>query len=259
MLMTERFYTKRETEAGISESIGFLLIFTIIIAGIGLVSLYGYPMLLQQQTNADESIMEKNMIVLQNDIKSLAYKTVPYKETALKIGSGTLTAYNYSHSPAMRIVYDSSVPYDETFQSGELLYESISAQTNISIENGAVIKQPRLVQGSTMLAEPRWFYDGATRTMVINLINFNTSGDETLSRSGVGTVRMRLNETVYTSNSGSNVAITYLSDYDVAWRNFLMDDNGLDMNNFPAGSDTYTKNNVNTLVVKKFYIVIEAV
>lgn len=255
--MTERFYTKRETEAGISESIGFLLIFTIIIAGIGLVSLYGYPMLLQQQTNADESIMEKNMIVLQNDIKSLAYKTVPYKETALKIGSGTLTAFNYSHSPTLTIDYDGTTV--ETFQSGELLYESLSAQTNISIENGAVIKQPRLVQGSTMLAEPRWFYDGATHTMVINLINFNTSSDETLSRSGVGTVRMRLNETMYTSTGspGNLVEIRYPSHYDVAWRNFLTDTNGLNMVN--GGGNLYTKSNVATLVVKKFYIVIEAV
>ncbi|MDP2796214.1 MAG: hypothetical protein Q8N94_01720, partial [Methanoregula sp.] len=86
--------------AGVSESIGFLLIFTIVIAGIGLVTLYGYPMLLKQQTSADEQIMQKNMIVLQNDVKSLAYKTVPYKETSLKIGGGALTVYNSTYTPA---------------------------------------------------------------------------------------------------------------------------------------------------------------
>ncbi|PKL57677.1 MAG: hypothetical protein CVV34_06280, partial [Methanomicrobiales archaeon HGW-Methanomicrobiales-5] len=68
------------SERGVSESIGFILIFSMVIAGIGLVTLYGYPMLLQQQTSANERIMEKNMIVLQNDVKSLTYKTVPYKE-----------------------------------------------------------------------------------------------------------------------------------------------------------------------------------
>ena len=40
-----------------------MLIFGIVIAGIGLVTLYGYPLLLQQQVSADEKIMEKNMIV----------------------------------------------------------------------------------------------------------------------------------------------------------------------------------------------------
>ena len=103
--------------AGVSESIGFLLIFTIVIAGIGLVSLYGYPMLLKQQTSADEQIMEKNMIVLQNDVKSLAYKTVPYKETSLKIGGGALTVYNSSYNPASSMIricllYTSPSPRD---------------------------------------------------------------------------------------------------------------------------------------------------
>src|SRR5512139_1992438 len=98
---------ERSIENGVSESIGFLLIFTIMIAGIGLVTLYGYPLLLEQQVSADEKIMEKNMIVLQNDIKSLAYKTVPFKETSLKIGSGTVTVYDPSYiSPSKLSTFD---------------------------------------------------------------------------------------------------------------------------------------------------------
>ncbi len=96
-------HTTRSNDSGVSESIGFMLIFTIVIAGIGLVTLYGYPLLLQQQVSADEKIMEKNMIVLQNDIKSLAYKTVPFKETSLKIGGGSLTVYNSSDTSAIVI------------------------------------------------------------------------------------------------------------------------------------------------------------
>ena len=97
--MVTRHITKSDDQ-GVSEAIGFMLIFTIVIAGIGLVTLYGYPLLLQQQVGADEKIMEKNMIVLQNDIKSLAYKTVPFKETSLKIGGGSLTVYNSSYTPS---------------------------------------------------------------------------------------------------------------------------------------------------------------
>ena len=81
---------RRTHEDGVSESIGFLLIFTLVIVGIGLVTLYGYPLLIQQQVGADEQIMEKNMIVIQNDMKSIV-ETVPYKETSLKVGEGTLT------------------------------------------------------------------------------------------------------------------------------------------------------------------------
>ncbi len=87
-----------------------MLIFGMVIVGIGLVTLYGYPLLLQQQVGADEKIMEKNMIVLQNDVKSLAYKTVPFKETSLKIGGGSLTVYNSSlHSTLIKYQINNSV------------------------------------------------------------------------------------------------------------------------------------------------------
>ena len=157
-------HTTRSNDRGVSEAIGFMLIFGIVIAGIGLVTLYGYPLLLQQQVSADEKIMEKNMIVLQNDIKSLAYKTVPFKETSLKIGGGALTVYNSSDtSPSSTIKINDlmgQAPYFlDSFTPGELRYESVSAQTDISVQNGAVVMRPRVQQGSTMIAEPRWFYD----------------------------------------------------------------------------------------------------
>src|SRR5512137_2817060 len=118
-----RHNISRLNDRGVSESIGFLLIFTIIIAGIALVTLYGYPLLLQQQVGAEEKIMEKNMIVLQNDIKSLAYKTVPFKETSLKIAGGSLTLYNTSQSQ-ITIYKDSdpSNPIVDSFKPGELRY-----------------------------------------------------------------------------------------------------------------------------------------
>ena len=75
---------------GVSETIGFVLILGIVITGIGLVTLYGYPVLLQQQQNANVKNMEKNMIVLQNDMKGLAYRNVPYTETTMQISGLSL-------------------------------------------------------------------------------------------------------------------------------------------------------------------------
>ena len=136
---------------GVSEAIGFMLIFGMVIVGIGLVTLYGYPLLLKQQVGADEKIMEKNMIVLQNDVKSLAYKTVPFKETSLKIGGGTLTIYNSSDTPASSTIsinngvvasYLPPFTVNTRFTPGELRYESVSSQTDISLQNGAVVLRP---------------------------------------------------------------------------------------------------------------------
>jgi hypothetical protein len=230
----------RLNDRGVSEAIGFMLIFSIIIAGIALVTLYGYPLLLQQQVGADEKIMEKNMIVLQNDIKSLAYKTVPFKETSLKIGGGSLNVYNSSYSPpssTIEIDDGGSVSYlppytgGTKFSPGELRYESVSGQTDISLQNGAVVLRPRVKQGSTsgsaMLSQPRWFFDATTNTMVINLINITSTS--ILAKEGIGTIQMEsVGEPYYNETfvpPGNDVIIVYTpdatQDYSVAWDNYI--------------------------------------
>jgi hypothetical protein len=228
--------TKRERwqrcldDRAVSEALGFLLIFTMVIVGVGLVTLYGYPMLLRQQVTADEKIMEKNMIVLQNDLKSITYKTVPYKETSLQIGSsGTLFAYNSSSTYSAFNVYTGSTNYVTAFTPGDLRYFSNSADTDISLQNGAVVKRQHVETGSVMLAEPRWFYDSLTNTLVINLISINTSA--TRSRAGIGTVQMELGQTNYSYNTlapGTSLYVSYVPDpnpdgqnYKEAWGSYF--------------------------------------
>ena len=248
----------KPADCAVSEAIGFLLIFSIVIAGIGLVTLYAYPMLLQEQVSADEKIMEKNMIVLQNDVKSLTYKTVPYKETSMKIGGGALTIHNSSsNGPSFRI-YDSAgqvfLPENRT---GELRYESIKAQTAISLQNGAVIKSRMYSSGSVMLAEPRWFYDEDTQTMTVNLVSFTST--ELMAREGIGTIRMRLNSTDYQFKTGTDISppiyLDYTPDsentYEAAWDNYFTK---LDMTQVSTLPPTITyrfPNSITTLVIKR--------
>ncbi len=221
-------------DQGVSEALGFMIIFGLVVTGIGLVTLYGYPMLLQQQTSADEQIMEKNMIVLQNDVKMVTYKTIPFKETSLKIGSGSLTSYSPEYdrvnTPEFEI-YDSTLPkYVVDYIPGDLRYESDSTQTDISLQNGAVIMKKRIEAGSVMLAEPRWYYDSLTNTMVIPLIALNNTG--TKARTGIGTVQLKMVQPVemYTYQVPANdyiyvmydpLSATQPQDYSTAWGNYL--------------------------------------
>jgi hypothetical protein len=220
-------------------------------------------LLLQHQVGAEEKIMEKNMIVLQNDIKSLAYKTVPYKETSLKIGGGSLLAINSGSaipsSSSLNISYGS--PIVNSFKPGELRYESVSAQTDISLQNGAVVLRPRIQTGSVMLAEPRWFYDAPTKTLVINLIKITS--DDLMAKEGIGTVRMKLipipNPYTLIDNPGvDDVIIKYDPpgwDYSVAWDNYLMKIPSMESG--PPGS--YTLRDVDRLVIKEYEVKIEAI
>jgi hypothetical protein len=249
-------------ERAVSEAIGFLLIFSLVIVGIGLVTLYGYPILLQTQVNADQRIMEKNMIVLQNDVKSLTYKSVPYKETSLKVGGGFLTVYNTTFNPTPSFtIADLSGPIT-TFNPGQLQYESVSAQQIITIENGAVITRPMVENGSVMLAEPRWFSDTdpitSKTTSVIYLIGINST--EMMSQAGVGTVRMQLSETNYTEipfASGTDITVKYTpdttNDFSIAWRNYFI--NSLKWQEISPGE--YELPATNTLVIKRYDIMVK--
>lgn len=140
-------------------------------------------------------------------------------------------------------------------------YESTGAQTEISLENGAVVMRMLAENGSTMLAEPRWFYDAPTSTAVIYLIGFNTT--DVIARSGVGTVAMELDQTNYTVYSippGDTVTVQYTPnpsvDYSVAWGNYFTNTVGLNA----VSNGVYAfPSNVNTLVVYRYEIRVKSV
>ena len=110
------------SSSGVSETIGFVLILGMVITGIALVTLFGYPMLLSEQANANVRNMEKGMIVLQNDIKSLAYKSVPFKETTLQVSGGSLTLNKPNpRSSSFTVNYGGQIG---PFYPGDLEYQS---------------------------------------------------------------------------------------------------------------------------------------
>jgi len=269
----------RMDECAVSESIGFIIIFSIVIAGIGLVSLYGYPMLLQHQIGADERTMEQTMITLQNDMKLLSYSNVPYKDTALRVSGGALAVF-YNKAETSQDFdfywYNKTSPLADKwvkmncsdFYPGELRYISDQGTAVISFENGAVVKRQQDAPGSVMLAEPRWFYDDDTQTLVIFLMALDA--DRALSLNGIGNLQMsRLEKpNVYaedfstTQPGGSTyVAVVYhadsTNDYTTAWTNYftgssikpggLVDKHGKD----------YTVANVSQVIIKQYDITID--
>jgi hypothetical protein len=215
---------QKRSEIAVSEVVGFIIILGIMMTGIALVTLYGYPTLIKEQANANIKNMERNMIVLQNDIKSLAYKSVPYQETMIQIGDGTLIV-NKSNSDAKSFV----ITDFGTFKPGELQLKHSSEDAVISMETGAVIVSYWNQGGSAMLSEPRWFIDtdaSGKKTFVISLVNI--SADSDLAKTGTADVQLKLmnsSTSVYTPPSGGIVDITYnhdiTNDHRTAWSNYL--------------------------------------
>jgi len=223
--------TEKNSERGVSETVGFILIFAIVMAGIGLVTLYGYPILVQEQANANIRNMEKNMIVLQSDLDSLTFKNVPYQETTMQVSGGTLFVKGPSLSDQQFLINKTDYPAEflsNSFSPGEMSYESDDRNTIISLENGAVHKRYwNDITGSAMISDPRWFYDTDTGTLVITFIQVYSESQ--LSQTGIGTVQMKVSKLPEYELSiplyAEKITITYVPDaknnYKVAWHNYF--------------------------------------
>lgn len=244
-------------ERGVSEAIGFIIILGIVMSGIGLVTLYGYPVLVKEQSNTDVRNMERAMIVIQNDMKSLCFKNVPYKETALQVSGGTLEVIGGDDYGAKFNISNTTSQWE--FSPGALVYRSDRGTEVITLENGAVITRQEDAAGSAMLAEPRWFYDETTKTFAVYIMKITT--DEAMARSGVATVRMSLEgvvTNVSSSPGGEEITVIYESDTSndnsVAWGNYLTGSLGME-----RSDDGYTLQGVTRLVVKEYWIRIHGI
>ncbi len=246
---------KKNSESAVSETVGYILIFGIMMTGIGLITLYGYPLLLNEQANANIKNMDRNMIVLQNDVNALMYKSVPYKETTMQVSGGTLFAIDSLATPQRfeitQGMAENDIPElafafpDGYFYPGEIRFISDGETATITLENGAIITSWISDNiGSAMLSEPRWFidisdYDGDgvdESTLVINLIQIQ-SGD--FAKTGISTIKLKISPIDFdsdpaainnliqiTSPTDRTVNIRYLQNtadknYRFAWDNFF--------------------------------------
>lgn len=240
-------------ENAVSETVGFIIIFGIVISGIGLVSLYGYPALLNQQEEANLRNMEKTLIVLQTDINSLAFKNVPYQETAIQVSGGTLSVDSPDPLKYFKIT-GPSVDYE--FRPGEIKFQTDTQDVIISLQNGAVVKWQvgGSTGGSTMLSPPRWYFDESTRTLVLTLVKIDVDSQKV--NTGIGTVMMRLDASDTPIDQpypgGSTISVTYTDtgDYRSAWRNYFNEHFG------STTTSSISIPNVQKLVVKTYNLTI---
>lgn len=253
--------------SGVSEVIGFIIILGLMVTGISLVTLYGYPILLKEQANANIRSMEKNLIVLQTDVNSLAFRNVPYKETSLQISGGTLSVNQDPGSAYFDINSDGPSPTHYSFYPGKLTFTSDDTQADVVLENGGVsIRYWSDLTGSAMLSEPRWYFDTdpitGNTTLLIPLVKINVSSS--MSRTGMSTVKMRLSQNPTINEVSGPIApgdltVKYdwsLADpeanYQISWNNYF-EKLGLTPNEVEP--DIYQNSQkIDNLVIKQYTI-----
>lgn len=261
----------RKDESGVSEAIGFILVFTIVILGISIVTLYGYPVLADARISSDEKIMEQNLIVLQNDIKILTRNNVPYRDTTIGVSGGSLFVTNSTaaedeggeHFTLTYFNTTSGAMEDTTYYPGSLEFVSDQGTAVVSVSNGAVVKRQLDQDGSSMVSDPRWFYDKTEETLVIFMTDLTSPRSMTLG--GIGTIQMAMLDAPlvvdhnYINYDGvaRDIKIEYFpdpdDDFSRAWQNYLTAPYIVEGGFTEVSQDTYQLN-VNRLVIKEYAV-----
>jgi hypothetical protein len=246
-------------------------------AGIGLVALYGYPALLNSQEEANIRNMERNMISLQSDVNALVYKSVPYKETTMQVSGGVLSVKKpdkassyFSISVDSELLIDESLFTEGKFPPGELHFLSDSGDRSIGLENGAVVYEQS--GGSVMLSEPRWFIASdptGTKTLIITLVQVDIDSSASVTAtSGISTVQMSIEPKPIDGVSNSNIIaksvdpnndVIYIeiyreNKYYTAWKNYF--EYTLNMELEPASISKFKIDGIDQVIIRAWKITI---
>jgi len=207
----------KRQDAAVSEVMGYIVMFGVVIISISAIYVMGYPIL---QSNMDSSIFEsseQNFIVLQSNMKMVAYDHVPVKNMKMKLYSSSLATTNELQ---ISIQYDNTVVYSNSSLSG---IEYNKDDNMILYENGAVFKgyHPR---GAVMVSEPRIYsstMDGVNIT-TIGLIMVN--GNSGISGKGIATLNMQHNtSSLIKTDDTVNVTLSMNSRFAPLWKEYFED------------------------------------
>jgi hypothetical protein len=237
--MTQKIIIVDRKEAAAAEVIGFIYIFGIVMLSISLIYVMGYPVL---QSSMDDSIFEsaeQTFIILQSNMKMVAFDQVPVANLNIQLQSGALSVSNNSN---ITVVYKNYTSTSEPIKAeGEIEYQK--NDRFLTYENGGVWKQ--YPSGNVMVSDPR-IYNGTTNDgkNITSIGLVSISGISSMGGKGIATLNMQYNssEPPLITPSQVNVTISINSTYARQWGNYL-NSTGFDTVNLTDSSLIAKRNN----------------
>ena len=200
-------------ENGVSEVVGFILVFSIITLAIGIIYVVGYPAIEDSKDRTQLKNMEKNFIVLQSNIEMVAFGESPVRMMRMELGGGTIT---------VRTTNDGEIFNDLV---GTVTY-GMEERREIIYENGGIwSRYPS--GGSVGVSDPRINLRedlNNTRYLVISIVKINSS---TSSTGGKGIVTLTIENSDPTTptpridRAGGTAWINITSDVAPAWKRYF--------------------------------------
>lgn len=174
-------------ERGVSEVIGFVLIFSLITVSISVVYVVGFSGLEDARDAEQLNNVERAFDVLNDNLDDIIRRDAPNRATEFRLYESDLSV----GEPTRLTVTVTNVGSAPTYSINAypLVYEAQGSPTTIQYVNGAVIRQDR--NGALFLDTPSFVFrkDGTEKTAVLPLVNTRSKGGQAIS--GTGTVLIR--------------------------------------------------------------------
>ncbi|WP_136717836.1 DUF7289 family protein [Halorientalis salina] len=214
----------REDERALSDVIGFVLTFSVIVASVAIVSTFGMQALEDIRGNEQENNAQRAFQVMAENFKEIERGRAPRRSSELKLNEGSLTVVNDS---AFQVGVGGT-GFNRTIYPQRIQYEHDN--TFIGYENGATLRGNIQSGGSAMQYRPELVC--TDNRAIVSFIELETSFDRSLSG---GTLRvtgdLQRSELIYpekrtgkpNATSGDQVNVTVDSTFARGWRNYLED------------------------------------
>jgi hypothetical protein len=210
-------------ERAVSETLGYIMIFGVVVAGIAMVFLIGSHIIDNTQESASFQGLEQCFEVIGSDLRSTAFGESPVMTTRVKIDYGTMSMFPEDMSGSQIAIYgNSNLKYDQRI--GALTFYPQTFGKSISLENGAIVKMQdnNSEYGTLMTLQPRIFYSKSTNTLMVTVINLKCGF--TSFTGGIFNIQTQYldnNLKEYTGLSSAKICIR--TNYTGAWRDYFLD------------------------------------
>ncbi len=236
-------------DSAVSETLGSILMYSIVFTGIALILLLGGGMLDTAKGQNNFRGVEHGFTVLYSDLEQAALDGTPVKTTRMHIEGGNIRADGATNH--LLVTYNGDKYNDDM---GSITYKSDRDMSAVSLECGGLWK----TYGSgtdVCVLRPRIYYDEDTKTLFLNVARL---GGAPSSAGGAANLNVRLESkgtTVkqYDEPSGVPVTITLDTAYPGAWARFFEEaiPSSTATPDYAGGKVTVTKDGVKRLVISE--------
>lgn len=176
-------------DRAVSETVSFVLVFSLVVAAVGVVSIAGFDQLEDRRGAERLQNAERAFDVLAANMEDITQRGAPSRATEIKLADAQLL---YGESISVNVSVNETIPgraNSSLSVSAPIRYQSGS--TSLSFVNGAVIRSER--DGSRMLREPGTVI--SNESTVIQTTELAPSRESTASVGGNTVVLVRAKQT----------------------------------------------------------------